>query len=242
MPTKREVIGLWPCFYATIRLLCHCLQEHIFVVLLEATTSIFFVALQGCKLLALQWRQWSYFFMSNSDIQTKLYNLFIVLQASKDTTWYCKEQASVHVVSQGRTTTNSFFRSYRERSDDRSIIYTSYHKKRWRRAYFLCHIAKRRWRWRNPTKKNLYSRIKRQEADRICKRLLREASEKLRGRLHEASNGRRSQHARRKIALCNNRCRYVVDRGDQSHRCCCIDDNCGGDKNYSKDKKSHLKV
>ena len=42
MPAKREVIGLWPRFYATIQLLCHRSREHIFVVLQEATTSIFF--------------------------------------------------------------------------------------------------------------------------------------------------------------------------------------------------------
>ncbi len=53
MPAKGEVVGLWPHFYATIRLLCHRLQEHIFVVLQEATTLIFFsVTLRGCELLA----------------------------------------------------------------------------------------------------------------------------------------------------------------------------------------------
>jgi hypothetical protein len=41
MPTKREVVGLWPGFYATIRLLCHRLREHIFVISREATTSFF---------------------------------------------------------------------------------------------------------------------------------------------------------------------------------------------------------
>ena len=41
MPAKQEVVGLWPRFYATIWLLCHCSREHIFVVQ-EATTSIFF--------------------------------------------------------------------------------------------------------------------------------------------------------------------------------------------------------
>ncbi len=49
MPVKREVIGLWPRFYATIQLLCHRSREHIFVVLQEATTSIFF---------ARQWQVW----------------------------------------------------------------------------------------------------------------------------------------------------------------------------------------
>ena len=33
MPAKREVVGLWPRLYATIRHLGHCLQEHVFVVL-----------------------------------------------------------------------------------------------------------------------------------------------------------------------------------------------------------------
>ena len=44
--------------------------------------------------------------------------------------------------------------------------------------------------------------IERQEADCIRKCLLCEASEKLRGRLREASDGRRSQRAKREIALC----------------------------------------
>ena len=53
MPAKRKVVGLWPCFYATIWLLCHCLQEHIFVRLQEAMTLTFFaVVAQGCELLA----------------------------------------------------------------------------------------------------------------------------------------------------------------------------------------------
>ncbi len=42
MPTKREVVGLWPCFKATIRLLCHSSREYIFVISREATTSTFF--------------------------------------------------------------------------------------------------------------------------------------------------------------------------------------------------------
>ncbi len=42
MPTTCEVIGLWPCFHATIRLLRRHSREHVFVVLQEATTSIFF--------------------------------------------------------------------------------------------------------------------------------------------------------------------------------------------------------
>jgi hypothetical protein len=53
MPAKREVVVLWSRFYATIRLLCHRLQEHIFVISQEATTLTFFaVTLQGCELLA----------------------------------------------------------------------------------------------------------------------------------------------------------------------------------------------
>ena len=70
--------------------------------------------------------------------------------------------------------------------------------------------------------------IKGQEADCICKLLLCEASEKLRGRLRKASDRRRSQHARHEIPLCNNQCRYVDDRGDQSHCRCRIANGCGG--------------
>ena len=54
----------------------------------------------------------------------------------------------------------------------------------------------------------------RKEANRIGKCLLCEASEKLRGRLREASDGRRSQHAKRKIALRDDQRHYVIDRGD----------------------------
>ena len=44
--------------------------------------------------------------------------------------------------------------------------------------------------------------IERQEADRIRKHLLREASEKLCGRIRNVSDGRCSQGARRELALC----------------------------------------
>ena len=67
--------------------------------------------------------------------------------------------------------------------------------------------------------------IERQEADRSRKCLLWEASEKLGGRLREASNGRRSQRAKRKTALHNDQRHYVVDRGYRSHRRCRIDDD-----------------
>jgi hypothetical protein len=40
MPATRKVVGLWLCFYAPIGLLRRRLQERIFVVLQEATTSI----------------------------------------------------------------------------------------------------------------------------------------------------------------------------------------------------------
>jgi len=51
----------------------------------------------------------------------------------------------------------------------------------------------------------------------------------LRGRLREASNGRRSQRAKHEIALHDNRRHYVVDRGDRSHGRHRIDDNRGGE-------------
>ena len=54
--------------------------------------------------------------------------------------------------------------------------------------------------------------IKRQEADRIRKRLLWEASEKLHGRIRDVSDGRRSQRVRRELALCNDQRRYVDER------------------------------
>ena len=51
MPTKREVVGLWPRFWATIRLLCHRSWEYIYVISQEATTLIFFaVTSRGCQL------------------------------------------------------------------------------------------------------------------------------------------------------------------------------------------------
>ena len=71
--------------------------------------------------------------------------------------------------------------------------------------------------------------IERQEADRSHKCLLWEASEKLRGQLREASDGRRSQRAKREIALRDDRCHYIVDRGDRSHGRRRIDDDCGGE-------------
>ena len=52
--------------------------------------------------------------------------------------------------------------------------------------------------------KKLKGTLKHQDAERTCRRLTREASEKLPRWLHETSNGRRSHHFRRKIAHCNN--------------------------------------
>jgi hypothetical protein len=66
--------------------------------------------------------------------------------------------------------------------------------------------------------------IERQEADQICKLLLREASAKLRGCIHNVSDGRPSQRARREIALRDDRCRYVNEQGDCSS-CRCIHNN-----------------
>jgi hypothetical protein len=57
--------------------------------------------------------------------------------------------------------------------------------------------------------KKLDGMIERQEADRIHKRLLREALEKLRGRICKVSDGWCSQCARREIALCNDRRPYI---------------------------------
>jgi hypothetical protein len=56
MPAACKVVGLWLRFHATIGLLCHCLQEPIFVILQEATTLVFFpIVLLGRELLALQY-------------------------------------------------------------------------------------------------------------------------------------------------------------------------------------------
>jgi hypothetical protein len=55
MPAKCKVVGLWPRFYAAIRLLCHHSREHIFVISQETMTLTFFaVTFCGCELLALQ--------------------------------------------------------------------------------------------------------------------------------------------------------------------------------------------
>ena len=66
--------------------------------------------------------------------------------------------------------------------------------------------------------KKLDGAIEQQEADRIRKRLLWEASEKLRGCICDVSDGRRSQHARREIALRDDRCQYVNKQRDRSSR------------------------
>jgi hypothetical protein len=51
--------------------------------------------------------------------------------------------------------------------------------------------------------KKLDGLLKHQEVERIRRHLIREASEKLRGSICEASDGRCSQRARREIALCD---------------------------------------
>ena len=80
--------------------------------------------------------------------------------------------------------------------------------------------------------------IERQEADRSRKCLLWEASEKLRGQLREASDGRRSQRAKREIALRDDRRHYIVDRGDRSHGRRRIDDDRGGEDRRTKRYRS----
>ena len=80
--------------------------------------------------------------------------------------------------------------------------------------------------------------IEHQEADRSRKCLLWEASEKLRGQLREASDGRRSQRAKREIALRDDRRHYIVDRGDRSHGRRRIDDDRGGEDRRSKRYRS----
>jgi hypothetical protein len=75
--------------------------------------------------------------------------------------------------------------------------------------------------------------IERQEAERLRKRLLREASEKLRGRLRDASDGRRSQRAMRELALRDDRRRYVDERGDRRRRRRILDDRDHDDRRPS---------
>ena len=73
--------------------------------------------------------------------------------------------------------------------------------------------------------RKLNGTIERQEADRIRKRLLREASEKLRGRIRNVSDSWRSQRARHKIALHDEQRRYIDERGD-CNSCRHIHNNC----------------
>ena len=75
--------------------------------------------------------------------------------------------------------------------------------------------------------------IKRQEAERLRKRLLREASEKLCGRIRDVFDGWRSQRARRELALRNDRRQYVEERGDCRSRCCILDDRNHDDRRPS---------
>ncbi len=58
------------------------------------------------------------------------------------TTWYCKEQASAHIVLQGKTTKLCCLRHIAREAMTGVLFYTSYCKKRQRRAYFLRHITK----------------------------------------------------------------------------------------------------
>jgi hypothetical protein len=92
--------------------------------------------------------------------------------------------------------------------------------------------------------RKLNGMIKQQEAERLRKRLLQEASEKLRGRLRDVSDGRRSQRARRELALCDDQRRYVDEQVDRrSCRCILNDrdhDDCrpsyGASKRYCGDR------
>ena len=153
MPAKRKVVGLWPCFYATIRLLCHCSREHIFVISREATTLTFFsVTLQGCKLLP-------------SLAMTMHNDLFYVLSwwANNNNTIFLsyrmRERASeqwprgiaksepVHVLSWWandfiiiRERSEVYFTCRIARSDGDERIFTSYPK----------------WRWRNRVREHVY--------------------------------------------------------------------------------------
>ena len=140
MPAKRKVVGLWPRFYATIRLLCHCSREHIFVISQEATTLTFFaVTSRGCELLASRAMMHDDLFMLYRDERTTIIHFFIIsrTRASEQamTTWYRKEQTSARRIAMSE-------RFYCHSREKRSIFYTSYRKKRRQRAYFLRHIPK----------------------------------------------------------------------------------------------------
>ena len=131
MPTKREVVGLWPRFYATIRLLCHRLRGHIFVVLQEATTLKFFY----CRIVSMRAASIASdddadpIFMSYRDERTTIIHFFIVLRASKQWPRGIVKSELVHVVSQGQMTTTSFF-------------YCHSREERWRGVFFTHCIAR----------------------------------------------------------------------------------------------------
>ena len=142
MPAKREVVGLWPHFYATIRILCHRLQEHIFVVLLR-----------GCELLAsramIAHDNLIFMLYRNERTTIILFSSYHVhqraMQASEKwprgivkskpvRTLYCENERQqlrflCHIVSEAMT--GVFF-----------TLRMAYRKKRRQRAYFLRHIAK----------------------------------------------------------------------------------------------------
>ena len=136
MPAKRKVVGLWPRFYATIRLLCHCLREHVYVILWEATTSTFFaVTSRGCELLhsiASDGAQRSYFYVVSRWANNN--NTFFIVRERASKWWPrgIPKSKPVHVVLQGA---NNFI-VIRERSDGKKYILHSYRKKPLQWAYF----------------------------------------------------------------------------------------------------------
>ena len=135
MPAKREVVGLWPCFYATIRLLCHCLQELFFCHIVRSDDiDIFSVTSRGCELLASRaMTMHDNLFYVVSQWANNNNNIFYCIAcASKwasDITWYCKERASARCIAMIK-------RFYCHLREKRSIFFTSYCKKRRQQAYF----------------------------------------------------------------------------------------------------------
>ena len=101
MPAKREVVGLWPRFYATIRLLCHRSREHVYVILREAMRSTFFC----CHIAQMQATTIASRAMTHDELIFMLYHnerTTIRIFHRTMTTWYCKERASARRIAMSK--------------------------------------------------------------------------------------------------------------------------------------------
>jgi hypothetical protein len=106
MPTKRKVVGLWPCFYATIRFLCHCSQEHILSYREKQRHQHFLLSHRADasyyhSIVSNDARRAYFYVVLRRANNNKTFFIVSHAQASEQamTMWYCEERTSARRIA-----------------------------------------------------------------------------------------------------------------------------------------------